>query len=281
MDAQSSLILTLEILPSNFGKVNHIKTKRRSLMKTIGILGGISALATMDFEKRVHQVSERLIPAHGNTGYPTMVSYFHRGAPMLTKDGIAPVIPLEPDPEFLRAAQWLGTKADFLVITANGPHRFQDRIAQASGRKVLSMIEATLEEVRRRDWKKVGVLGFPDPSSLIYTQPLSALGIECEVIDAKLQARLNQAVVDVMAGRLTPGIAQEALEVLRQKGVDGIIPGCTEIPLLLGNDINAPDLVNPIQLLAEAAVKFSLEDSSFKNVQPHDDQARLLQTGER
>jgi aspartate/glutamate racemase len=147
-------------------------------MKTIAILGGISALATMDFEKRVHQVSQRLIPAHGNSGYPTLVTYFHRGAPMLTRDGIAPVIPLEPDPEFLKAATWLGTQADFLVITANGPHRFQNRIEQASGRTVLSMIAATLEEVKRRGWQKVGVLGFPDPSSLIYTEPLRAKNIQ-------------------------------------------------------------------------------------------------------
>ena len=233
-------------------------------MKTIGILGGISALATMDFEKRLHQVSERLIPAHGNGGdspiipYPPIITYYHRRAPIVTVDGVAPVIPLEPDPEFLKAAQWLGTKADALVIVANGMHLLQDRIEQASGRNVLSMIDATLEEVRRRGWKKVGVLGFPDPSSVVYTQPLSALGIECEVIDAKLQARLNDAIVGVMGGRIRPGIAQEALEVLRQKGVDGIIPGCTEIPLLLGDAMSASDLVNPVQLLAEAVVKFAV-----------------------
>jgi aspartate racemase len=243
-------------------------------MKTIGVLGGISALATMDFEKRLHQVSEQLIARQGNGGYPPIITYYHRRAPIVTTDGIAPVIPIEPDPEFLRAAQWLGTKADFLVIISNGMHQLQERFVQASGRKVLSMIVATLEEVRRRGWKKVGVLGFPDPSAAVYTQPLSALGIECEVIDATLQARLNDAVIGAMGGRITPDIAQEALEVLRQKGVDGIIPGCTEIPLLLGDDMNAADLVNPIQLLAEAAVKFALEgSSSLKNVQIQDDQS--------
>jgi len=37
--------------------------------------------------------------------------------------------------------------------------------------------------------------------------------------------------------------------------VDGIIPGCTEIPFLLGGIDGEPDLVNPIQLLAAAAVR--------------------------
>jgi aspartate/glutamate racemase len=54
-------------------------------------------------------------------------------------------------------------------------------------------------------------------------------------------------------------IAMEVITQLRSKNVDGIIPGCTEIPLLLEENINAPDLLNPVQLLAEAAVKYCLD----------------------
>jgi len=45
---------------------------------------------------------------------------------------------------------------------------------------------------------------------------------------------------------------------LRAREVDGIIPGCTEIPLMLGENMNSADLVNPAKLLAAAAVKHSL-----------------------
>jgi aspartate/glutamate racemase len=45
---------------------------------------------------------------------------------------------------------------------------------------------------------------------------------------------------------------------LRGRGVDGIILGCTEIPLLLEN-ADQPDLISPIALLAEAAVKFAMD----------------------
>jgi len=50
----------------------------------------------------------------------------------------------------------------------------------------------------------------------------------------------------------------EAVSEVRNKKVDGIIPGCTEIPLLLGKDMEAVDLINPAQLLAEAAVQYAL-----------------------
>jgi aspartate/glutamate racemase len=42
------------------------------------------------------------------------------------------------------------------------------------------------------------------------------------------------------------------------RSVDGIILGCTEIPLLLGDAAGASDLVNTLQLLAEAAVNHAL-----------------------
>ena len=132
-------------------------------MKTIGILGGLGPQATMDFEVRLHAVAQRLIPQHGNSGHPPLVVYYHRRPPFVMQDERTPVFPLQPDPDLLQAAQWLGTRADFLVITANGPHIIQPQIEQASGRKVLSMIETTLAEMQRRGWRKIGVLGFGAP----------------------------------------------------------------------------------------------------------------------
>jgi aspartate racemase len=226
-------------------------------VKVIGILGGISAQATMDFERRVHEVSQRSIPQRGNSGYPPMLTYYHRRPPIFTKDGITPVLPLQPDPELLEAARWLGSKADFLVITANGAHVLQKELEQASNLKILSMVEETLNEIKKRGWKKVGVLGFPDLNVPIYTKPLSQLGLTYEVIDAELQAGLVADIIALMEGRATNHAAENAVAALRQKGVDGIILGCTEIPLLLGEKATQPDLINPLEFLAEAAVKFA------------------------
>jgi aspartate racemase len=229
-------------------------------MKTIGILGGISPQATMDFERRVHEVSQRIIPQRGNSGYPPMVTYYHRNLPVLTKDGIAPVLPIQVDPALLGAARWLGSKADFLVITANGPHMLQKELEEAAGLNILSMVEETLHEVKKRNWKNVGVLGFPDLNVPIYTTSFVQQGLSYEVIDAELQGGLSADIIALMEGRATNNAAEAAVTFLRQKSVDGIILGCTEIPLLLGEKANGSDLINPIELLAEAAVKFAYTD---------------------
>jgi aspartate racemase len=95
----------------------------------------------------------------------------------------------------------------------------------------------------------------------IYTRRLTEMGIAFETVDDELQKKIDKTIFRVMEGRDDENdraIMLEAISELRSKKVDGIIPGCTEIPLLLGKEIDAIDLVNPAQLLAEAAVKYAL-----------------------
>jgi aspartate racemase len=231
------------------------------VMKTIGVLGGLGPQATMDFEARVHRVAQRLIPPSHNRGYPPMVVYYYRHAPALLTDEGKPVTPYRPDPRLLEAAKRLGGLADFLVITSNSAHLFRAEIEQAAGCKLLSMIDTTLEEVRRREWKRVGVLGFVvDP--VFYTRPLGQLGIACETMEPQSRVALDKAISRVMEGRddaESAAAAQGAVATLRARGVDGVILGCTEIPLLLRESADAADLINPAQLLSEAAVRAAVK----------------------
>jgi aspartate racemase len=229
------------------------------MLKRMGVLGGMSAQATTDFEARVHRVSQRLLPQHHNGGYPPMIVWYHRHLPMRLGEDGRPLVPMQVDPRLLEAAAWLGKASDFLVIPCNSAHVGLAEIAQAAGCPVLSMIDVTLEEVARRAWRRVGVLGFHGAPPL-YVAPLRRGGVDCAAIDAPLQARLDAAILAVMEGRDAVGeaaTARAALATLRAQPVDGIVLGCTEIPLLLGDDGEATDLVNPAALLAEAAVRLA------------------------
>ena len=77
-------------------------------------------------------------------------------------------------------------------------------------------------------------------------------------MDPELRVALDQAIAGVMEGRddaESAAAARGAVAALRARGVDGVILGCTEIPLLLRESADAADLINPAQLLAEAAVR--------------------------
>ena len=228
-------------------------------MKTIGVLGGLGPQATMDFEARIHRVAQRLIPPNKNGGYPPMVVYYYRHPPVLLTEQDKPQLPFRPDPRLLEAAKRLGGLADFLVITSNTPHLFQAEIEQAAGCAVLSMVDTTLGEVRRRKWKRVGVLGLGDP--VFYTRPLGQLGIACETLAPESRASLDKAILQLMEGRdnAESAAAREAVAALRARGVDGVILGCTELPLLLRESADVADLIHPAQLLAEATVRAALK----------------------
>jgi aspartate racemase len=121
------------------------------------------------------------------------------------------------------------------------------------------MVEVTLAEVRLRGWERVGVLGFGDP--LVYTAPLAAMGLASETIAGGLRTALDSAIHRVMEGREDDDAvraARQAVAALRVRPIDGIILGCTEIPLLLGDEAVADDLLNPLQLLANAAVHHAI-----------------------
>ena len=230
-------------------------------MKRMGVLGGVSPQATMDFEARVHRVAQRIIPQYRNSGYPPMLVWYHRHLPMRVTEDDRPIVPMQIDPRLLDGAAWLGKASDFLVIPCNSAHVGAAEIERAAGCPVLSMITVTLDEIARRGWRRVGVLGFHAAPPL-YVDPLTLRGVACETIDANAQDRIDAAILGVMEGR--DGDAERkavraAVDELRARSVDGLLLGCTELPLLLDDVDDAKDLVNPAGLLAEAAVRFATD----------------------
>jgi hypothetical protein len=139
----------------------------------------------MDFEARAHREAQRRIPPRN----------------------------------LLRAASRLGAVADFLVITSNGAHLVQDAVERAAGKKVLSMIDVTLDEVRRRGWARIGVITLGDP--LVYTRRLDPLGIACETPAPERQEPLARAFFRLAEGREDDEdrrLAREEVERLRGTG---------------------------------------------------------------
>ena len=229
-------------------------------MKRMGVLGGISAQATIDFEARVHRCAQRLIPQDWNRGYPPMVVWYHRELPVRRGDDGQPLEPRQIDPPLVEAAARLASLVDFVVVPCNSAHVGLAELREAARRPVLSMIDVVLDDAVRRKCRRVGVLGArgaPRP----YVDGLRERGVACELIDAALQQRLDAGIRAVMEGREGKDereAARDAVGVLRARGVDAVVLGCTEIPLLLGEESEVSDLINPAALLADAAVRFAI-----------------------
>ena len=230
-------------------------------MKRMGVLGGISPQATIDFEARVHSAAQRLIDQDWNRGYPPMVVWYHRELPLCMGPDGQVLEPRRITPALVDAAARLAPLVDFFVMPCNAAHAGLAELRAATGRPVLSMIDVAIGEVARRGCGRVGVLGArsaPPP----YLDGLRQRQIATEQIDAPLQARLDAGIQAVMEGREGKDereAARDAVRTLQARTVDAVVLGCTEIPLLLGDESDAPGLISPAALLAEAAVRYAIE----------------------
>jgi aspartate racemase len=226
----------------------------------MGVIGGMSAQATMDFEARVHRVAQRLIPQDWTRGYPPMISWYHRDLPIRHGADGRPLQPRQIDPAVVDVAARLGPLVDFIVVPCNAAHVGLRELRAAAGRPVLSMIDVAIDDIVRRGCRRAGVLGaFAAPPQ--YVEALRGRDIAVEEIGATLQRGVDAGIQAIAEGRETKhdaDAARAAVDDLRTRGVDAIVLGCTEIPLLLGDESNAPDLVHPAALLAEAAVRYAL-----------------------
>lgn len=225
-------------------------------MQTIGVLGGFGPQATMDFETMILEEARLVRPPQQNRSYPPMVTVHVRHAPIELGDDGRAREPLVLDPRVLDVARRLGEWADFLVIVANTPHLFVDEISRAAGRDVVSMVDLTIEELRRREASPVGLLGLGVPQA--HAERMAREGLEVRLAPEDLRDRLDAAIFRLMEGRATDAdrvAAREATDALRDAGAPVIVLGCTEIPLLLGRATDADDLIDPTRLLARAAVR--------------------------
>jgi aspartate racemase len=231
-------------------------------MKTIGILGGLGPQATMDFEERLHRVSQKLIPQHANEGYPKIITYFFRQKPFKASPDGSPETPFQVNPELLKAAKELSTLCDFIVMPSNTPYFFIDDIQQASGKKVLSILEATKDEVKRRGVKTVGLISIGTTlKNKLYQNKLAELNLNWITFPEDSAEELDKYIFQTMEGKSSKegrDFTLKLIEDLRNQGTEAIVIGCTEVPILLGEKLVADDLINPAQLLAEATIKYAL-----------------------
>ncbi len=94
--------------------------------------------------------------------------------------------------------------------------------------------------------QRIGVLGGISPQA--------TMEFETRILQARLDGAIR-AVMEDRDGVTDHEAALAAVDALRGRGVDGVVLGCTEIPLLLGQKSESDDLINPAALLAEAAVR--------------------------
>lgn len=135
--------------------------------------------------------------------------------------------------------------ADFAVLTANTAHIVFDRLQELSPIPLISIVKATSDEAMLRGYKKVALLGTIFTSTRdFYKTPFERSGIQVVVPNAEdislIDKRITSELEFGIVREETLAEFQSIISRMRDEhGVEAVILGCTELPLLL-NDGNCP-----------------------------------------
>jgi len=229
--------------------------------RTIGILGGMGPLATAELFRRIVEKT----PAKRDQDHPKIIVYNNPKIP----DRTAFILGNGPDPrpELIASARKLEKwGADFIIMPCNTAHFFAETIQRAIGIPLVSMIEETAKTVKEIGLKKVGLLATDGTiKGLVYHRALLRHGVQIAVPNKKDQAQVMRGIYGgIKAGNMELG-RKLLLDVARrlERRSEGIIAGCTEVSVALKpEDLNVP-LIDPMDVIAERAVKLALGLEDF------------------
>jgi aspartate racemase len=231
-------------------------------MKVIGILGGSSDQATAEYYRLLNQaVRARL--GGWNTAEVVINSLNFALAESWVRNGR-----WEEAGASLaaRAASLERAGADLLICVSNTLHKVADVFTAGLGIPFLHIVDPTAESIRAAGLRRVGLLGTRTAmaaDSHLSRRYAERHGIEIVVPDAAAQEAVDRIIFDELCnGAFLPAsraVYLEIIERLRARGAEGVILGCTEIPLLVTQE-DRPDLpvFDTAALHAEAAVALAL-----------------------
>ncbi|MBE1583121.1 aspartate/glutamate racemase family protein [Nonomuraea angiospora] len=228
-------------------------------MRTIGLIGGLSWESTVIYYQIINQrVRERLGGSHSadsliwSVDYTTVEDLIFAGrweevSTLLTGAG--------------RKLQEAG--ADLLLICSNTFSRVSDDVERAVSVPVLHIADAVAAEVRARGMRKVGLLGTRfTMEQPFYRDRLAAHGFEVVVPPRAQRELVHRVIFDELVRGVLRDSSRDAyariIEDLAADGAEGVILGCTEIELLIGDKDSAVPVLESARLHAEAAAGFAL-----------------------
>jgi aspartate racemase len=161
------------------------------------------------------------------------------------------------------AAQVEAAGADILLLCTNTMHKVADQVAAAVGIPLVHLADATAAAVQAAGVSTVGLLGTAFTMEQgFYRDRLASHGLTVLTPEADDRAVVHSVIYD----ELCLGVVSEAsraayiavIERLVAAGAEGVVLGCTEIELLIGQADSPVPVFPTTRLHVEAAVSRAL-----------------------
>lgn len=229
-------------------------------MKMIGLIGGMSWQSSAEYYRLINElVSQRL----GR----------HHSARLLLYS-----LDFDPIERAQREGRWDETAAilsragkglqragaDLVLLCTNTMHKVADAVEEASGLPLIHIADAAGAAIERAGLRRAGLLGtrFTMEDDFYRVRLHERFGLEVVVPPEKDRNDVHRIIYDELChGKVSPASRRLYLKIIAglvDRGAEGVVLGCTEIPLLVRPQDVAIPVFDTTQLHAEAAVELAL-----------------------
>jgi len=234
--------------------------KGESFLKTIGLIGGMSWESSLEYYKMINEtVASKLGGLHSAKCLMYSVD-FQEIELLQHQDKWNELTDM-----MVKIADVLKTGgADFIVICSNTMHKMAYDIENRVGIKVLHIAEATGEKIARKGLKKVALLGTKFTMEQDFYKKVLEDKFNIEVlIPDKSERNIIHDVIynELCKGIINPSSKKEYLKIINhliRNGAEGIVLGCTEIPLFIKQEDVSVPIFDTTAIHAAAAVEYAL-----------------------
>lgn len=243
-----------------FGQKTKFIKQGESLMKTIGLIGGMSWESSLEYYKIINEtVKLRLGGLHSAQCIMYSVDFHEIEVLQHENKWDELNIIMIDAAKSLKAAG-----ADFVIICTNTMHKMADIIEEKAEIKVFHIAKATGDNIISTGLKRVGLLGTKFTMEGDFYKKVLKDNNNIETIIPDVEDR--ETVHEIIYNELCLGILNQdsrnkmitIINKLKTAGAEGIILGCTEIPLLIKQeDVDVP-VFDTTTIHAVSAVEFAL-----------------------
>jgi aspartate racemase len=228
-------------------------------MKKIGIIGGLSAESTIEYYKIL--VKEyNLIKGGASSPFLVIDSLDLETVRNLMADNSWE----EVYQIILKSARNLeDAGAEIIIIATNTIHKIFEKLTMEINTPMISIMDATAEAIKEKSITRVGLLGtIFTMQADFYQDSLSKYGIEVIVPNKEDQNYVNTVIWDELTHHIFTSESKkgysEVIKRLESEGAEGVILGCTEIPLLITQEDSPIPVFDTTTLHALAALRKSV-----------------------
>ena len=232
-------------------------------MKKIGMIGGFGPESTLDYYRLIIDQYHQL---QGEGSLPEIIIYSMDMYTLLT---LVEQKRWDDVTEFLlKGVNTLNRAgADFGIISANTPHIVYDRLKSLSPIPLISIVEETSKKAKEIGLQRVGLLGTSFTMRASFFQKVFAINnIDIVVPSEKEQDFIqHKLMTEIELGQFLEETRNGLLTIVKRMVdedlIEGVILGCTELPLILTKDEYNIPFLNTTKIHVESAIRYCLMEN--------------------